>query len=64
MSSLSVYRWRQILYVALGGKTRIVIMELAKARQTIEKPASETSEHEAWAAFFRPLPILYIYLLQ
>ena len=41
--------------VSLEGKTRIVIMELAKARQTIEKPVSEMSGHEAWAAFFRYL---------
>jgi predicted transposase/invertase (TIGR01784 family) len=38
--------------VTLNGKTRIVIMELLKAKQAIEKPVSEMAEYEAWAAYF------------
>ena len=41
--------------VALKGKTRIVILELVKAWQVIEKPVGEMSGYEAWAAFFRYL---------
>ena len=41
--------------VPLKGKTRIVIMELVKAKQTIEKPVSEMSGYEAWAAFLNNL---------
>jgi predicted transposase/invertase (TIGR01784 family) len=41
--------------VSLNGKTRIIIMELVKAGRVIEKPVSEMSEYEAWAAFFRYL---------
>jgi predicted transposase/invertase (TIGR01784 family) len=38
--------------VSLGGKTRIVIVELSKAEQIIDKPATEMAAYEAWAAFF------------
>jgi predicted transposase/invertase (TIGR01784 family) len=41
--------------ISLNGKTAIVTMELAKAKQVIEKPVCEMSEHEAWAVFFRYL---------
>ena len=37
--------------VSLDGKTRIVIMELVKAGQVIEKPVDKMSGYEAWAAF-------------
>ncbi|MDR0301886.1 MAG: PD-(D/E)XK nuclease family transposase [Treponema sp.] len=41
--------------VSLNGKTRIIIMELVKAAQVIEKSAAEMSGAEAWAAFFEYL---------
>ncbi|MDR0302924.1 MAG: Rpn family recombination-promoting nuclease/putative transposase [Treponema sp.] len=41
--------------VSLNGKTRIIIMELAKAAKIIEKSAAEMSTAEAWAAFFEYL---------
>ena len=41
--------------VSLEGKSRIVTVELKKAEQIIEKPLSEMSAPEAWAAFFRYL---------
>ena len=41
--------------VSLNGKTRIVIMELVKAKRIIEKPADKMSGYEAWAAFLRYL---------
>jgi predicted transposase/invertase (TIGR01784 family) len=41
--------------VSLKGKTKIVIMELVKAGQVIEKPVCEMSGYEVWAAYFRYL---------
>ena len=39
----------------LKGKTRIIIMELAKARKVIEKPVKKMAGYEAWAAFLNYL---------
>ena len=41
--------------VALGGKSRIIIMELTKAEHIIEKPITKIAAPEAWAAFFQHL---------
>jgi predicted transposase/invertase (TIGR01784 family) len=41
--------------VSLNGKTRIIIMELVKAAQIIEKSVAEMSEAEEWASFFEYL---------
>ncbi|MDR1231105.1 MAG: Rpn family recombination-promoting nuclease/putative transposase [Spirochaetaceae bacterium] len=37
----------------LGGKTRIITVELAKLEQTVEKSTSEMTKTEMWAVFFR-----------
>jgi len=44
-----------LLNVSLGGKSRIIIVELAKAEKIIEKPLEEIAPSEAWAAFFQYL---------
>ncbi|MDR0474334.1 MAG: Rpn family recombination-promoting nuclease/putative transposase [Treponema sp.] len=41
--------------VSFNGKTRIITVELTKAKQVIEKPTAEMAAHEAWAAFFHYL---------
>ena len=41
--------------ISLGGKSRIIIVELKKAELVIEKPIAEMSAHEAWAVFFQYL---------
>jgi predicted transposase/invertase (TIGR01784 family) len=41
--------------VPLNGKTRIITVELVKAKQCIGKPAAEMPAHEAWAAFLQYL---------
>ena len=41
--------------VSLGGKSRIIIVELIKAENIIEKPLEEIAAPEAWAAFFQYL---------
>jgi len=40
---------------SLGGKSRIIIVELAKAEYVIEKPLAKIGAPEAWAAFFQYL---------
>jgi predicted transposase/invertase (TIGR01784 family) len=39
----------------LNGKTRIITVELVKAKQCIGKPAAQMPAHEAWAAFLQYL---------
>ena len=41
--------------VTLGGKSRIIIVELIKAEHIIEKPIKKIAAPEAWAAFFQYL---------
>jgi predicted transposase/invertase (TIGR01784 family) len=41
--------------VSLGGRSRIVTVELAKAEGLVEKPAGEMSAVEQWAVYFRYL---------
>jgi len=41
--------------VSLGGRSRIITVELKKADLVIEKPVLELAAHEAWAAFFQYL---------
>ena len=41
--------------VSLNGKTRIVILELDKAKRIIEKPVCEMSGYESWAAYLKYL---------
>ncbi|MDR3146057.1 MAG: Rpn family recombination-promoting nuclease/putative transposase, partial [Treponema sp.] len=39
--------------VTLGGRSRIITVELSKAEQSAEKPAHEMSAAEQWAVYFR-----------
>jgi len=41
--------------VSLGGKTKIIIVELIKTERLIEKPINEMATSEAWALFFQYL---------
>jgi predicted transposase/invertase (TIGR01784 family) len=41
--------------VALGGKSRIITLELSKLQKVAEKPAVEMSVKEQWAVYFRYL---------
>jgi flagellar biosynthesis/type III secretory pathway protein FliH len=41
--------------VALGGRSRIITLELSKLGGIVEKPASEMTKSEEWAVFFRYL---------
>jgi hypothetical protein len=41
--------------VSLGGKTRIITLELCKLEKVVEKPIEEMSLQEYWAVFFRYL---------
>ena len=42
-------------HVSLGGKTRIITVELPKARQALNKPVGKLDAQEAWAVFFQYL---------
>jgi hypothetical protein len=54
--------YHQFLYydrdrgISLGGKSRIVTVELAKVKPLAEKPVEEMSAAEKWAVFFEYLP--------
>jgi predicted transposase/invertase (TIGR01784 family) len=39
--------------VSLGGRSRIIILELSKVERVIEKPAEAMTTKERWAAYFR-----------
>jgi predicted transposase/invertase (TIGR01784 family) len=39
--------------VSLGGRSRIIILELSKAERVIEKSAEVMTAKERWAAYFR-----------
>jgi predicted transposase/invertase (TIGR01784 family) len=41
--------------VSLGGRSRIITVELAKAEGSVEKPAGEMTAAELWAVYFRYL---------
>jgi predicted transposase/invertase (TIGR01784 family) len=41
--------------ISLGGRTRIITMELSKVEEAAEKPASDMSVREQWAIFFEYL---------
>jgi predicted transposase/invertase (TIGR01784 family) len=41
--------------VSLGGRSRIITVELTKLEQVVEKPIEEMTEAELWAVFFRYL---------
>jgi predicted transposase/invertase (TIGR01784 family) len=41
--------------VSLGGRTRIITLELSKVEQAVEKPASDMTVREQWAIFFEYL---------
>jgi hypothetical protein len=41
--------------VSLGGRSRIITVDLAKAEWLVEKPAEEMSAAEQWAVYFRYL---------
>jgi len=41
--------------ISLGGKSRIIIVELSKADQIIDKPATEMSASEKWSVFLKYL---------
>jgi predicted transposase/invertase (TIGR01784 family) len=41
--------------VSLEGRSRIITVELSKARQVVEKPAGEMTAAELWAVYFRYL---------
>ncbi|MDR0622902.1 MAG: Rpn family recombination-promoting nuclease/putative transposase [Treponema sp.] len=41
--------------VSLGGRSRIITVELTKAERVVEKPAEAMSASEHWAVFFRYL---------
>ncbi|MDR1128812.1 MAG: Rpn family recombination-promoting nuclease/putative transposase [Treponema sp.] len=41
--------------VSLGGRSRIITVELAKAESSVEKPAGEMTAAELWAVYFRYL---------
>jgi predicted transposase/invertase (TIGR01784 family) len=41
--------------VSLGGRSRIITVELAKAEGAVEKPAGEMTAAEQWAVYFRYL---------
>jgi len=44
-----------VFNVSLGGKSRIITVELKKAELVIEKPIEEMATQEAWVAFFQYL---------
>ena len=44
-----------VYHVSLGGKTRIVMVELLKAERLVNKPANELDTQEAWSIFFQYL---------
>jgi predicted transposase/invertase (TIGR01784 family) len=39
--------------VSLGGKCRIITLELAKLKEVVKKPAEEMNRQEEWAVYFR-----------
>jgi predicted transposase/invertase (TIGR01784 family) len=41
--------------VSLGGRSRIITVELSKAAESVEKPAGEMTAAELWAVYFRYL---------
>jgi predicted transposase/invertase (TIGR01784 family) len=41
--------------VSLGGKTRIITVELVKTKPIVDKPVEEMTNAEAWAVFFQYL---------
>jgi predicted transposase/invertase (TIGR01784 family) len=41
--------------VSLGGKTKIITVELVKTKPIVEKPVEEMTNAEAWAVFFQYL---------
>jgi predicted transposase/invertase (TIGR01784 family) len=41
--------------VSLGGKTRIITVELVKTKPIVDKPVKEMTNAEAWAVFFQYL---------
>jgi len=42
--------------VSLGGRSHIIVIELAKLEQIAQKPVSEMTALERWAVFFRYTP--------
>jgi len=42
-------------HVSLGGKTRIITIELVKTEPVVEKPVEEMTNSELWAVFFQYL---------
>jgi predicted transposase/invertase (TIGR01784 family) len=42
-------------HVSLGGKTRIITVELVKTEPVVEKPVEEMTNSELWAVFFQYL---------
>jgi hypothetical protein len=42
--------------ISMGGKSRIITIELSKLEQIAQKPVSEMSALERWAVFFRYTP--------
>jgi len=42
-------------HVSLGGKTRIITIELVKTKPVVEKPVEEMTTAELWAVFFQYL---------
>jgi len=42
-------------HISLGGKTRIITVELEKTEPIIDKPVEEMTDAELWAAFFQYL---------
>jgi predicted transposase/invertase (TIGR01784 family) len=41
--------------VSLGGRSRIIVVELSKAADSVEKPVGEMTAAERWAVYFRYL---------
>jgi hypothetical protein len=42
-------------HISLGGKTRIITMELVKTKSIVDKPVEEMTNAELWAVFFQYL---------
>jgi predicted transposase/invertase (TIGR01784 family) len=40
-------------WVSLGGKCRIITLELSKLKEVVKKPAEEMNRQEEWAIYFR-----------